>query len=189
MEPVIESDFEAEGRLEAEVGSDPTAMARTICLNLLTARPQSRSELARALQARGVPDDVAHGVLERFTELGLVDDASFAAEFVASRHSQRGFSAQEIARQLRDKGIDPGIAAEATSVIDSDAELEAARNLVVRKQKSMAALDPTVQTRRLMGLLARKGYSQSLAYRVIGEVLSESGISVGLDDTGSSLDP
>jgi regulatory protein len=189
MEPVIESDFEAEGKFAAEVGPDAAATARTICLNLLTARPQSRSELARALLARGVPTEVADDILGRFTELGLVDDASFAAKFVASRHSHRGFSAQEIARQLHDKGIDPDVVAEAISVIDSDAELDAARNLVMRKRKSMAALDSTVQSRRLMGLLARKGYSRSLAYRVIGEVLSDSGISVGFDDTALSLDP
>ena len=67
-------------------------VARTIALDLLTARQRSIKELRDAMAKRNVPADVADEVLERFGEVGLVDDSAFAASLVASRsrYSQRG---------------------------------------------------------------------------------------------------
>jgi len=98
-------------------------------------------------------------------------------------HSSRGLAANEIRRQLRAKGVDDDLAETAVIAIDADRERETAAKLVQRKAKSMGKLEPNVKTRRLVGMLARKGYSPGVAYQVVRDVLGELSDEVPSDDT------
>lgn len=153
--------------IAADPDVDPDSAARTICLRLLTARSRTRAELLEALRTRDVADEVAVRVLNRFAEVGLIDDASFAETFVSTRHAERGLAKREIARQLRSKGVADHVVNRATAEICADQELEMARQLVARKMRSMSGLDPQAQVRRLVGMLARKGYTPAQAYQVV----------------------
>jgi regulatory protein len=159
----------------AELEADPEAVARKILLDTLTGQARSRQELADKLAKRGVPDDLATTLLDRFTEVGLVDDAAFARQWVESRHRSRGLAPRALKQELRRKGVDDDDAAEALEQIDESAERAAARALVDRKLRSMRGLDRQVATRRLAGLLARKGYSSGIAFSVVREALVEAG--------------
>lgn len=152
---------------------DPDSVARTICLKLLTQRARSRMELADALRNRNVPDDAAARVLDRLAEVGLVDDHSFATDFVQAKRAERGLSARELTRQLRAKGVGEDAIDDALADLDERADRVTARRLAERKLRSMSGLDSRVQIRRLAGLLARKGYSPGLAYQVVREVVGE----------------
>src|SRR6201746_694203 len=110
--------------------ADPESVARTILLNQLTGRARTRSELATKLSSREVPDDVAARLLDRFEEVGLVDDAAFARDWVEQRQSGRGLARRALAQELRRKGIDDEVAKEALDEIDPDDEVEVARALV-----------------------------------------------------------
>jgi regulatory protein len=156
----------------AEVEADPEAVARRILLDALTGQARSRKELADRLAKRGVPDDLAARLLDRFTEVGLVDDAAFARLWVEGRQRSRGLAPRALAQELRRKGVDDETAKEALSQIDEDGQRAAARALVEKKLRSLSGVDPTA-TRRLAGLLARKGYSAGLAFSVVREVLGE----------------
>ncbi|HEY2549515.1 MAG TPA: RecX family transcriptional regulator, partial [Streptosporangiaceae bacterium] len=57
---------------------------------MLTSAPRTRAELAAALSRRGIPEEAAEEVLGRFTDAGLIDDATFASAWVESRHHSRG---------------------------------------------------------------------------------------------------
>jgi regulatory protein len=175
-EPPTDSDHRS-----TDPDADPETVARAICLRLLTMRARTRTELADALSAREVPDPVAAKVLNRLAEVGLVDDAAFAASFVSSRRNDRGLAAREISRQLRGKGVDEAVVTEAVADIDSDAEREMAKRLATRKLRSMSRLSPEVKIRRLVGLLARKGYSPGLAFQVVREVVGSE-----VDDTAGA---
>jgi len=167
----------------AEPDADPEVIAKTICLRLLTVRARTRAELHEALTARAVPEAASTKVLDRLTEVGLVDDNAFAASYVSSRQRDRGLAVREISRQLRDKGVDEAVITAAVGVIDSETEADAARQLVVRKLPSMNRLTAEVKTRRLVGMLARKGYSPAMAFQIVREVVrSDPGAGVG-DDT------
>jgi regulatory protein len=157
---------------------DPVAAARDICLRLLTDRARTRHELAQALRQKGVPDDAAEQVLSRFDEVGLIDDAAFAGQWVRSRHRSRGLGRRAIAQELRRKGVDAEIAGEALAEVDGAAEEQRARELVDRKLRSMRVDSPddrVVAARRLVGMLARKGYGGGLAYGVVRTALAEHG--------------
>jgi regulatory protein len=167
----------------ADPDADPEAVARTICLRLLTARARTRAELGEALAARAVPESASVKVLDRLAEVGLVDDAAFAASYVSSRQRDRGLAVREISRQLRDKGVDEAVITAAVGDIDPDTEAATARQLVQRKLRSMSRLTDEVKMRRLTGMLARKGYPPSTAFGIVREVIGSGADKAVADDT------
>ncbi|TFE42760.1 recombination regulator RecX [Streptomyces sp. ICN441] len=162
--------------------------ARAICLRLLTGTPRTRKQLAEALRKRDIPDEVAEEVLSRFEDVGLVDDAAFAGAWVESRHHGRGLARRALARELRTKGVDPALIDEAVGRLDSDREEETARELVAGKLRSTRGLDRDRRLRRLAGMLARKGYPEGMALRVVRRALEEEGEDTeDLDGLGDGL--
>ncbi len=147
-------------------------MARGLVLRRLTAAPRSRAQLEADLADRHVPDDVTERVLDRFTEVGLVDDVAFSEMWVRTRHAGRGLSRAALGRELRDKGIDDETARQALEDIDPDAEVAAATALVARRLPATRGLAAEVRLRRLTGMLARKGYPGGMAMRVVRDVLA-----------------
>lgn len=167
-----------------EQDADPESVARQICLHQLEFAPRTRAELAAVLAKKGVPDDAAEAVLGRFTEVGLIDDATFSTMWVESRHRGRGLSGRALQQELRRKGVDETTAREAAAEIDPEQEAATARALVQRKLPSTRGLAPEARVRRLAGMLARKGYSSGLAFRIVKEELAEA----GTDTRGLILD-
>jgi regulatory protein len=156
--------------------------AKNILMYHLGRQMQTRSQLAERLRKKEIPDDVAEAVLDRFEELHLLDDTSYAETFVRSRHTERGLAKRALGYELRKRGIDEETAAEALSTLDEDQEATTARRLVDSRLRATSSLDPQVRTRRLVGMLARKGYSGSIAFRVVKEALAEEGLDVDLGD-------
>nr|WP_246195658.1 regulatory protein RecX [Halopolyspora algeriensis] len=136
---------------------------------LLAARARSRSELMQALLRKGIPAETADGVLQKFEQAGLIDDAAFAESWVRQRHEHQGVGRRALRAELHRKGVDDEAIAEAVSQVDDDAEARRARELVRRKLRGMRAVAPVARTRRLVAMLARKGYSEGLAFRVVRE--------------------
>ena len=169
------------GAPEDEMG-DPESVARGICLRALTGAPKTRQQLADLLAQRDVPEDAAEAVLDRFTEVGLIDDAAFARAWVSSRQAGRGLARRALSAELRAKGVEPEVAAEAVGEVDDEDERAAARRLVERRMRGMRRLDRATATRRLMGMLARKGYGGGLAFAVVREVLEAEADPVTRDD-------
>ncbi|WP_249423982.1 regulatory protein RecX [Nocardioides coralli] len=151
--------------------ADPESVARKILLDQLTGRARSRQELADKLAQRNVPTEIATRLLDRFEEVGLVDDAAFARQWVEGRQAARGLAPRALAQELRRKGVDDGVAREAIDQIDRDAQDEAARALVRKRLRSLARFDEATRTRRLVGMLARKGYDAGLAHAVVRDEL------------------
>ncbi|MFB6957810.1 recombination regulator RecX [Streptomyces sp. NPDC056309] len=160
---------------QGEPPGDPVERARAICLRLLTGTPRTRKQLADALRKREIPDEAADEVLSRFEEVGLIDDSAFADAWVESRHHGRGLARRALARELRTKGVDAALIDEAVGRLDADQEEATARELVARKLRSTRGLDRDKRLRRLAGMLARKGYSEGLALRVVRQALEEEG--------------
>ncbi|NKZ05060.1 regulatory protein RecX [Actinomadura latina] len=156
-------------------GADPEARAREICLRLLSASPRTRAQLADALHRKHIPADVAERVLGRFTDVGLIDDEAFAQAWVQSRHTGRGLAKRALAAELRRRGVADTTVNEAVETLDPVQEEETARALVLRRLPSTRGADPAKRMRRLVGMLARKGYPPGLSYRLVKEALAEEG--------------
>jgi regulatory protein len=148
--------------------------ARDLCLRLLTARARTRAELEGRLATRGYPEKVSAKVLDRLAEVGLIDDADFAEQWVRSRRLNAGKGKRALAAELRNKGVDNEVITAALADIDTGAERQRAEQLVadkLRREKLTDADDAKV-ARRLVGMLARRGYSQSMAFDVVKVALA-----------------
>jgi regulatory protein len=153
--------------------ADPEQVARTILLRRLSAAPRTRSELRADLLRRGVPEDVADRALDRFVDVGLVDDSAFAQLWVDSRQRTRGSARGVLRQELRAKGVSDDDAGLALEAISDDDERARAVQLVHLKARSMQRLEPDVRARRLVSMLMRRGYRQGTALSVVTEVLGE----------------
>lgn len=158
---------------------DPLAeeeRARGYMLRALTASPRSRSQLAQGLAQRDVEPELAERLLDRFVEVGLVDDSVYAHTLARTRFAERGLARRAIGAELRRKGINDVDAESALMQIDDSDEQEAAHAYVKKRLARMTGLDRNTTYRRLMGALGRRGYSSGLAMRVISEELSTLGL-------------
>jgi regulatory protein len=145
--------------------------AKEVIIRKLSERAQSRSDLARALARKQVPEGVVESTLAKFETAGLIDDEEFARSWVQARQRGKGLSSRALAGELRTKGVDDEIAKEVIGELDPQAELEAAHRLVQTRLRSMSRLDEATKLRRLTGLLARKGYPSQLALQVVRDEL------------------
>ena len=169
---------QADGNDRGEDGApekpvDPAERAHEICLRQLAVRPRTRAELATALRKNGISAEVAAEVLERYGEVGIIDDKAFALAWVTSRHHGRGLARKALAVELRRKGVDADAVGAALDELDPDTEEQTARTLVERKLRTEQPGKSEALFRRLVGVLARKGYPAGLAIRVVKEAIAE----------------
>jgi SOS response regulatory protein OraA/RecX len=195
--PETQDVFEAQGGTGPQGGlgashggpedpEDPEAAARRICLRLLTIEPRSRSQLAEALRRRHIPGPAAEAVLDRFTQAGLIDDPAFARAWVESRHHSRGLSRRALSAELHRRGVADEDVHDAIELVDDDREAATARRLIAGKVRSTRGQPSVARVRKLMGVLARKGYGPALAYRVVREALEAEGAEPGGAEPGGA---
>ncbi|WP_204080636.1 recombination regulator RecX [Mycobacterium riyadhense] len=141
--------------------------ARAFCLRLLTARARTRAELAGQLAKRGYSDDISNRVLDRLTTVGLVDDTDFAEQWVQSRRANAGKSKRALAAELHTKGVDDDVITAVLGGIDAGAERARAEQLVRARLRRETLADEARVCRRLVAMLARRGYSQTTAREVV----------------------
>jgi regulatory protein len=131
-------------------------------IRLLARRPYGGVELGRRLLQLGYPEDAVRSTLDRFVELGYIDDATFAELHVARRARIRGPRA--LAAELTAKGVDRETVQQAVSRFDRDAQVRMAARLVRRDVGS--SLPPTYE--ELLEAegpkLLRRGYSHAIAW-------------------------
>jgi len=137
-------------------------------------RARTRAELAAQLVKRGYPDDLSERVLGRLTDVGLVDDRDFAEQWVRSRHVNAGKGKRALVSELRTKGVDDEVITAALADVDSDAERVRAEHLVADKlrRERLTDDDEPKLARRLVAMLARRGYGQSMAFDVVKVALA-----------------
>lgn len=150
--------------------------AKDACLRLLAVRARSRAELEKRLGEKGFRLEIIAAALGRLTEVGLIDDAAFAEQWVHARHTYSGKGKKALQRELRDKGVAPDEVEQALAIVTDDAERARAADLVRRKLRTLPSdLDRDKALRRLVGMLARRGYDQSTAFAVVNAELADAG--------------
>lgn len=149
---------------------DPEQVVRTILLRRLSHAPRTRGELEKDLARRGADPVIASAVLDRFEEVGLIDDEAYARMWVESRHRSKALARSALRRELTDRGVDREFVDDAIAQIDDEAEWERAREFAARKFRVRPGEDPRAAMNRLAGQLARKGYPANVCFAVAREV-------------------
>jgi regulatory protein len=130
-------------------------------LRLLGRRAHSRAELQRKLARRGYGEEAVAQAVTRLTELGYLDDRSFAAGHVRRRSGSRGPLA--LSAELSVRGVDRRVADAALQAFGPEAQLAAATRIVAR----LAGRKSFVGYRELLdsvgAKLLRRGFSQAVA--------------------------
>lgn len=161
--------------------ADAVAVAREIALRQLTVRARSRVELERALARKNVPDGVATQVLDRLTEVGLIDDEVFAREWLAAG-TRRQRSRRVLLAELAEKGVARETAEMVAAELDADRDYEVALAYAERKAAALRRVEPATRYRRLAGALARRGFPSSVVAHVTREVLDGLAADSDLDE-------
>jgi len=148
----------------------PAAPVLDAGLRLLANRAHSRTELRRKLARRGYEEEEVAGAVARLTELGYLDDASFASGHVRRRSSTRGPLA--LSAELSARGVDKQMADAALAGFDPEAQLAAATRLAARlagdrRTARLAGDRQTAGYRELLdsvgAKLLRRGFSMTVA--------------------------
>ncbi|HEX9713133.1 MAG TPA: regulatory protein RecX [Actinomycetota bacterium] len=142
--------------------------AREVALRLLAVRERSRAELRTRLRQRGFLPDAIEPMLDRLAETGLQDDRRFAERY-AEEGVARGKASRLIQGELRRRGVGIETAAAAAVAAPED-ELARARSLARSKAARMIGGDDATRARRILGMLARRGYDPETCRRVAAEV-------------------
>jgi regulatory protein len=144
--------------------------AREVLLARLSRGPRSKHQLAVLLENRGVPEEISEMLLNRFTEVGLIDDAAFALAFTRDKRSSRGLAKSALKRELASVGISQEHSEAALETIDSSDDLQLAIRLVEKRWYSVARLESDARYRRLGGFLARRGFPSGIISTAIKTV-------------------
>jgi regulatory protein len=164
----------AGGDLEDGTAASEDA-AHAAALWLLESRARTRLELQQRLERRGFEAGAIERALDRLAVVGLVDDEAFARDLAASRVEQ-GVDAPRIVIELRDRGIDPELAARvAGESVPQDDRAERCRELAEARLAKLQGLRPEVQYRRLAAYLVRRGYPGDLVENVVSELVEPNG--------------
>lgn len=155
--------------MTAPGGADAHAAAKAVVLRRLTAAPRSRAQLAEDLAGRGFEEEVIEAVLDRFVEVGLIDDAEYARMVVRSQGESRRLGRRGLAQELRRRGVPEAEATEALAGLDPEVEEARARDLVRRRWDP--AGDQQAQARRLAAMLGRRGFPGDMITRVVTDTL------------------
>jgi regulatory protein len=140
-------------------------------LSLLNRRAYSRMGLARKLRLKGYDAKLLDPILDRLTELGLLDDRAFGQAIVRELLRARPAGRRLIEAKLRQRGLDASLARELADEADEQSDpLEAARRLLQARAPSLARLEQRTQRRRLWGLLARRGFDPDIISQAMNEL-------------------
>lgn len=159
--------------------TDPYTRAKTIVYNQLAYSAKTRGQLRKKLQAEGFDAELIDPLLDKFEAAKLIDDAEYAQSFVAQKSRTKKLSRAALRRELAERGVRGEEAENALAQRTDEQEREDAAELVRKKLRPGMDLSDRAEkdkvTRRLLGMLARRGYSSSVSMSVIREELAAYG--------------
>lgn len=147
------------------------AQAKKTAMNMLAMRDHSSDELRKKLLKRDLMPEVIDVLIEKLQNSRLLNDEEFAHRFARAQRENRKLSRSVLKRELSKKGISPELAADAVADIDGEEEL--AREVAEKKAASTRRLQYAVRERRILGMLARRGFPPAICIKVTREVLAE----------------
>ena len=156
-------------RRERRAAVDDPAVVLEAAARFLEARARSVGEVRRRLTSAGYRAELIEGAIERMTELGMLDDATFARAWVESRDRARPRGERALRQELSLKGIDRALLDEVLAERRADrppeagdADEVAAARLLARHARTLERVaDPRARRQRAYTLLARNGFDPS----------------------------
>ena len=171
--PVQEGDVLDEQAFEDRLSAAQYEEAYEDALTLLDYSQRTAAELRRKLLDKGYAPPAAEAVVQRLTEIRLIDDATNAQRIVESI-ARKPVGVYAAKRKLRAKGFDEDDADDALEQLDDEQQsamaLALARKLLPRYEGKG---DARAVRNKLSQALARRGFSWEIVKGAIDAVMDE----------------
>jgi regulatory protein len=167
------------------VDDDPLyEKARQKALRYLAYRGRSVEEVRSKLAEKGFDEAVIKKVIDRFRDLGYLDDRNFAGQWAKSLATHRLWGNRKIETSLREKGLSRGLIEEAIArAREEQDERSSIQELVAKRLRREPACEVFSYKgkRRLTQTLVGRGFPVGLILDVLREMgdTCDEGISVG----------
>ena len=146
--------------------------ARNIVLRHLEKGAKSSAELLEVLAANEIPIEIDKPLIERLTEVELINDQLYAQHLADASRRTKGLARSMVKRKLESKGLDRELINQVASEITDEDELAVATELAIKRYGQLSHLDSDVRHRRLVGFLQRRGFGSSIVFAAIREAES-----------------
>ncbi len=176
----VGDDLDSEGIRDLLAG-ETRHRALSTALVYLAHRPRSEGEIRTRLQRDDHDPETIEATLPRLRDWHYVDDSDFARRWVENRDEHRPRGTRLLATELRQKGVDPEVIAEAIDGAGIDEEA-GALDLARKRSRQLSGLEPAVHDRRLSGFLARRGYGYDIIRRVLEILADEAASEIPTED-------
>lgn len=167
---------------------EPARSATEDAVRLLARKALSSGELRRELVAIGHDAEDSEAVIAECTESLYLDDAGLARVLAEGLRERRRASRPQLRAKLRERLLPDGVIEEVLGEFDDETEFELLRATARDRAGKLRGLDRQTAERRLLGYLARRGWSGEPAIRACREALDTAGHSaVRLPGSGVSF--
>lgn len=127
-------------------------------LDYITSRPRTVREVENKLDSLDYGEGDVEIVVARLKELGLLDDAKYASDFIATRLSTKPLSRKKLREQLYAHKLPKDSINEAIGSVDDAAEAANAHAVAEKYARQFAALDVDERKLRVMRRLVGRGF-------------------------------
>lgn len=157
--PVAVADAASSATAEADAAAE-REHAEQVLLQRLRARSLSATEARTVLAGTEIAEHEIDEVIDRFAELGYIDEGKLADQILHSHHERKGLGRSGVQAEMRRRGLDHDLILEKLEELPDD-EAERAIELACKRVQQLGRLDDQTVDRRLTGFLMRKGYASS----------------------------
>lgn len=140
-------------------------------VRLLARRARSSGELREELARLDHGTDDIEAVIEEFTNGLYLDDLGLARALTEKLRESKRASRSQIRVKLKSRKLPDDVVEAAVGELDSDEEFELLRHTARERAAKLGGLERHVAERRLLGFLARRGWSGEPAMRAARDAL------------------
>ncbi len=155
----------------AQLQSENTLeMAYQRALKFIGYRPRTEAELRRGMASKELPKEIVDLVVERLKQNGLINDASFARNWMESRITNRPRSRRVLAYELGQRGVETQIINQNLENLDDE---ELAYQAALKKGHKLENVEWKVFLQRMYRYLSQRGFSYETSSHAISRVWEE----------------
>ncbi len=127
-------------------------------LRYLTPKARTVREVEEHLDGCDYAEMEVYETVERLKNAGLLDDAKYAADFIASRLNTKPVSKMKLREQLAGHFLDEGMITSALEAVSAEDERANARAVAEKYFRQFEGLEPSERLRRVGLRLTSRGY-------------------------------
>ena len=134
---------------------------------------RSTGDAIRLMRTWGVPEGERQSVVDRLVAQRFIDNSRYAELYVREKSRLSGWGARKIAMQLRTKGVEKEVIAEALATIDRDEQSDRLAEKLRRKMRTTKAQSDYEMRGKLLRYALGLGYDYDDANTALDKIMAE----------------